>query len=250
MKRVLHQDDSDEELDIIVAARVAIAKRRKFINFSQVFIRAADQILRAYINFRGGLNAVETFANDPGIFNFDSYCNKLFAQDFRFSKDQVNVIVNCFIHKCGLPTAIMSYARDSVDLRTAFLMMCMKYAWPTRLGHIRRIFGTSISRISRLIKTLRELLYNLFFPKMRCPNALCAEDLVRFSQAVATKSGIDVVFGFLDATVRPICKPSVGQSECYNGKDRLHSIKFQICSTPDGIIRHIDGPWPGRRHDW
>jgi hypothetical protein len=242
-----HQDDSDDEL--VLAAQVSFSKRRKILTFSQVFVKAADDILRAYITFRGGMHAVETFENDAGIFDWDSYCNKLFVQDLRFSKQQVETIVHCLIVNCNFPTHVVSYAGDKSELRIAFLMLCMKYAWPTRLGHLRRLFGTSISRISRVIKALREMIFQRFFPKMRCPNVLSADQIQRFAHAVSEKSGIDVVFGFLDGTVRPICRPSIGQSEFYTGKDRLHAIKFQICSTPDGIIRHIDGPWPGRRHD-
>ena len=246
-KRLKSQDDSDD--DVVFAAQVVMAKRRKIMMLSHAFVKAADDVLRAYVTYRGGFNAVTTFQNDERTFDFDTSCHKLFVQDFRFTKDQVNTIVRCFIHQCQFPAVVVSYARDTADLRDAFLMMCMKYAWPTRLGHLRRLFGTSISRISRIIKTLREMMFKKFFPKMRCPDPLSAEDLQRFAQVVSTKSGVDVVFGFLDGTVRPICKPSIGQSEFYSGKDRLHAIKFQICNTPDGIIRHIDGPWPGRRHD-
>jgi hypothetical protein len=111
------------------------------------------------------------------------------------------------------------------------------------------MFGKSISYISRIIKALRVLLFEFCHSKMRNPPKLSDDDLKKFTDAVKKKSGFDICFGFLDATIRPTCKPSIGQKEYYNGKDRLHAIKFQICNTPDGIIQHIDGPWPGRRND-
>lgn len=39
------------------------------------------------------------------------------------------------------------------------------------------------------------------------------------------------------------------QEAIYNGKDRVHAIKFQTIVSVDGIICHCNGPWSGRRHD-
>lgn len=64
--------------------------------------------------------------------------------------------------------------------------------------------------------------------------------------------------GFLDATVRPICKPGphggmdrndprvdIVQRVVYNGYKRVHAIKFQSFATPDGIIMDLSGPYAG-----
>ena len=57
------------------------------------------------------------------------------------------------------------------------------------------------------------------------------------------------VWGFIDATVRPCCRPVYFQESIYNGKDRVHAIKFQTIVSVDGMICHCSGPWSGRRHD-
>jgi hypothetical protein len=246
LKRPL-QDDTI----FVAACAYAIKKRRLHQQMQQAFAQAGRSIWDAYIKYRGGLNAMSTFElNDEAPrFDFDSSCNKMFIQDFRFEKAQVLAIVDALHNIAGIPEEIVSYAQDRAPLRTVFLMLCMKYAWPTRLGSMIKMFGKSISWMSRLITTLRELLYAFCYGKMRSPPILSVADLNKFTAAVQRVSGLDVCFGFLDATVRPICRPSIGQKECYTGKDRLHAIKFQICSTPDGMIQHLDGPWPGRRHD-
>jgi len=56
-------------------------------------------------------------------------------------------------------------------------------------------------------------------------------------------------YAFIDGTLRPICRPSFGQRWFYNGKDRIHGLKFQGIVTPDGIIVHMWGPSFGKRHD-
>jgi hypothetical protein len=246
-KKRSHPDDNQM---IVAACAYAIKKRRLHQQMQRTVAQACVCIWDAYVKYRGGLYAMDTFEPEEGPpFDFDNSCNKLFVQDFRFNKVEVNTIVSALQTIAGFPEDIVSYAQDRAPLRTVFLMLCMKYAWPTRLGAMTRLFKKSISWISRLITTLRKLLYNFCFPKMRCPPTLSPTDIDKFTSAVQRISGLDVCFGFLDATVRPICRPSIGQKECYNGKDRLHAIKFQICSTPDGMIQHIDGPWPGRRHD-
>jgi len=55
--------------------------------------------------------------------------------------------------------------------------------------------------------------------------------------------------GFIDGTVRPLCRPSRHQRQLYNGHKRQHAIKFQSVMAPDGLIIHLSRPFPGRRHD-
>ncbi|DAZ99510.1 TPA: hypothetical protein N0F65_005382 [Lagenidium giganteum] len=55
--------------------------------------------------------------------------------------------------------------------------------------------------------------------------------------------------GFIDGTVRAICRPSRQQRFVYNGQKRKHALKYQSVITPDGIIRHLHGSVPGSRHD-
>ncbi|ETP37297.1 hypothetical protein F442_14888 [Phytophthora nicotianae P10297] len=76
-------------------------------------------------------------------------------------------------------------------------------------------------------------------------------NLDRYCRAIAAKNPnhIEVVWGFIDGTVRPVCRPSLGQEALYNGHKRVHAFKFQTVVAPDGIICHLFGPVDGRRHD-
>ena len=69
-------------------------------------------------------------------------------------------------------------------------------------------------------------------------------NLERFAQVVHRKGGpLNNCFGFVDGTVRPICRPStVNQRLLYNGHKRVHGIKFQSVVTPNGIIATMYGP--------
>ena len=56
-------------------------------------------------------------------------------------------------------------------------------------------------------------------------------------------------WGFIDGTVRPLCRPGENHRLLYNGHKRVHSIKFQSVITPSGMIANLYGPMEGIRHD-
>jgi len=68
--------------------------------------------------------------------------------------------------------------------------------------------------------------------------------LQEFSQAVYHKNApIQNCWGFIDGTVRPMCRPSVNQKASYNGHKRCHALKYQAIMAPNGIIANLQGPF-------
>ena len=49
-------------------------------------------------------------------------------------------------------------------------------------------------------------------------------------------------FGFIEGTVRPICRPKKLQRTVYNGHKRVHALKFQWVTLPNGLTAHLYGP--------
>ena len=79
---------------------------------------------------------------------------------------------------------------------------------------------------------------------------LSPANLQSFSNAVHQKGApLNNCWGFIDGTVRPICRPGQNQRVLYNGHKRVHAIKFQSVVTPDGMIANLHGPVEGKRHD-
>ena len=58
---------------------------------------------------------------------------------------------------------------------------------------------------------------------------------------------LDNCWGFIDGTVRPLCRPGENQRILYNG--HKHAIKFQSVVTHNGLIANMYGPVEGKRHD-
>lgn len=228
------------------AVRDHAAKRRRLKrHVCTALLIAAKSVLEAYVSYRGGLNEMRCYAVPEKVWDPDSFCERNFQAHFRFERHEVELI----IRELALPNFIVTPERDKAPVFEVFCMMCMKFAFPTRFCTMIREYGRSQSAMSRLIKQLRSILYFRYSNALRHPRPLTEEECACFASKCRSKCGHPIVVGFIDGTVREICKPSVLQGPLYNGKDRIHSLKYQAINTPDGIIRHLAGPYPGSRHD-
>ena len=167
---------------------------------------------------------------------------------FRFQKEDMHRLVTAL----QLPDTMRS--TDGRKKWSGFDGLCVvlrRLAYPCRLKDLEDIFGRPREDISvifndtllHLFNVWQNLLNTLMHPW------LTADRLARYAEAVHRKAPLCNVWGFIDGTVRPICRPTVGQRLVYNGHKRIHALKFQSVSTPDGIIAHLYGPVEGRRHD-
>lgn len=76
---------------------------------------------------------------------------------------------------------------------------------------------------------------------------LTPELLILYRDKIEAKSGVStIVIGFIDGTVRGICRPIKYQRSCYNGHKRKHALKFQSVTLPNGLILQMFGPMEGK----
>lgn len=74
------------------------------------------------------------------------------------------------------------------------------------------------------------------------PTVLCPVYLQIYSDAVAEKgAALQDCFGFIDGTVRSICRPEEKQRKLDYGHKKLHSLKFHAVSLPNGLIGNLYG---------
>lgn len=79
---------------------------------------------------------------------------------------------------------------------------------------------------------------------------LTSRNLQNYANIIHRKgSALDNVWGFVDGTVRQCSRPLEDQRTIYNGHKRVHGLKFQSISTPNGLIVNLFGPVEGKRHD-
>ncbi len=70
-----------------------------------------------------------------------------------------------------------------------------------------------------------------------------------YVKALNRHHGIDNIWGFIDGTFRPFCRPGSDQQIMYSGYKKLHGFKIQAITTPDGLILTVDGPFEGKVND-
>jgi hypothetical protein len=247
MKRLRESDDEDEE-EVVAAFLLYVEMiRRQHMAYGQLR-SCVESVVSYYVHLRGGVNELFNHEIPKVKFQPQLFCEKWFSQHFRFSHHEMDRVVLALLN-AGFPSVVRSRTRDKCGLYEAFCMMCFKYAWPTRLGTMVKTFGSSTCRMSRIVSALRRLIFARFRGNLSTPPVLAPHQLDVFCAAVQKKSGLGSCFGFIDGTVRDICKPSALQGPLYNGKDRKHALKYQAVTTPDGMFLQLAGPWPGSRHD-
>lgn len=70
------------------------------------------------------------------------------------------------------------------------------------------------------------------------------------AEAVTANGGtVNNCWAFIDGTHVHVMWPSKYQKHLYSGYKKYHSLKYQAVVTPDGMIVHLAGPYPGAHHD-
>ena len=243
-KRFRLEDDEDEMLMMLMVDY----KRRKEEEQSTVLevVELAVEAMEAYCKYRGGLHEMRVF-DLPFVVSLppSGMGEKMFR--FLFRWDRKELAEACRVLR--VPEVVKARNGDKAPGIDVFCMMSMKFAFPTRLGQLIPFFGFSISKSCRLIAALRLFLFSEYAHKLSWLPNISVSDIKRYCAGIESRTNFPICFGFVDGTVRPVCKPGLLQGELYCGKDRVHSLKYQGFSTPDGILQQLCGPWPGRRHD-
>ena len=106
-------------------------------------------------------------------------------------------------------------------------------------------FGRPVPQLCTIANTVIDMIYARFGYLLRDLNQpyLSPANLEKYADAVHSKgAALQNCWGFIDGTVRPICRPIRNQRLVYNGHKRVHAIKFQSVVTPNGLIAHLFGP--------
>ena len=81
--------------------------------------------------------------------------------------------------------------------------------------------------------------YCYLLPNFNHP-LLSPVQLERYETSVQDRgAALDNCWGFVDGTVRPLCRPQYHKRFLYNGHKRLHSIKFQSVVNPTCLIANL-----------
>ena len=123
--------------------------------------------------------------------------------------------------------------------------------YPSKYAALENIFGLKYQKLSRIFNTGIDYLYAVFSSRLAFERVMIVGRHQLYVEAVWRKSAglIGNCFGFLDATLHKCCRPIWFQEVMFNGHKRVHGMKWQSLTLPDGMIGSIYGPVEGRRHD-
>lgn len=127
-----------------------------------------------------------------------------------------------------------------------------RLSFPNRYVDLGAWFPRSEPALCQLFNLGLDHIYDNFANKLTNLNQpwLSLSKLQNYCNVVAAAGApLQNCWGFIDGTVRAICRPSEMQREFFNGHKRVHGLKFQTVVTPDGLIANLFGPMSGRRHD-
>ena len=175
-------------------------------------------------------------------FNWDQYDEHTCKTELRFEKSDIPRLQRCL----GIPHKLQFYKGSYCLGLKALCIILRRLAYPVRYCDMVPRFGRSVPdlckithwTINHIVDSHSHLLHSWDSPFLR------QEALKSYADAVYAKGApLKNCFGFVDGTVRPVCRPGKHQKVVYNGHKRVHSIKFQSVVIPNGLIANLAGPW-------
>jgi hypothetical protein len=180
-------------------------------------------------------------------FLIDDYTSAQCRAFFRFEKGDIFRLAEAL----RLPARFVLPNRCVVDDISALCIFLARLSYPNRLVSLENFFNRPKSTLSMIISCVLDHIYDNFSRKITdLDQPWLTDRFQEFADAIHDKGApLQNCIGFIDGTVRPLCRPTHFQRICYNGHKRVHAIKFQSIVTPDGMMANLFGPVEGRRHD-
>ena len=188
----------------------------------------------------------ETASIEVHAVSFKNICEATFAEQHRFSKRDVSILVRVF----HLDPFIELSNRATIDSRVALCILLRKLVFPIRLCDLESIYGIHRSIISRTLNYLVRHIDDNFSYLLTLRKCICTQNSQSWANSISSAGGsLQTCLGFIDGTTKQICRPQRHQKKLYNGHKRYHCLKYQAVTMPNGIVMDLSGPFIGIRYD-
>ena len=151
-----------------------------------------------------------------------------------------------------LPDRIICYNDVNVDMVEALCIFLKIFAYPCRYVDMIPRFGRPEPQLCMISNAAMNELYqtrNCLLTDLN-KDWSSPDYLAEFAVAVHNSgAALDNCWGFVDGTVRPICRPGQNQKCIYNGHKQVHAIKFQSIAEPRGLVANLFRPVEGKRYN-
>jgi hypothetical protein len=149
----------------------------------------------------------------------------------------------------GLPETIIVKERYRVTSLDSLCILLRRMAYPIRYATMSEEFGRSVSAICCIFLHMVEIISNKYNQLIYFDRRVFGKVEIFKRKILEAGSVVEGIWGFIDGTVRPCCRPVRNQRPLFNGHKRTHAIKFQSILTPDGLICSLYGATTGARND-
>ena len=139
-------------------------------------------------------------------FDFDSLTDDECKADFRFYKNDVYVLKEVL----RIPDDFVCNNNLHVNGVEALCVLLRRFSYPIRFGDMVPKFGRPEPQLSMIAGDITNFVYNMHHNKVHNfnQNLLSQANLQRYANAIHQAGApLDNCWGFVDGTVRPICRP-------------------------------------------
>ena len=171
--------------------------------------------------------------NDFSRFDLDDMNDAECFAEFRVRKRDLPLLAEVL----QIPDSFTCYQRTVSSGMEALCILLRRLSYPCRYSDMIPRFGMPVPVLSMICNQVFDHIYDLHSHRLNQWNhqILSQNALQIYSDAVAAKgAALQHCFGFVDGTVRPICRPGEHQRIVYNGHKPVHALKFQCVAVPNG----------------
>lgn len=152
----------------------------------------------------------------------------------------------------GLPEIIITPGRHSFDPIEALGLTLARFRTAGDQYELSLLYNRSQAAISEIVNWVVTFVDNSWSHLLDFDHEylLSPPNLEKYAAAIHRAGApLTGVWGFIDCTIRRICRPSKWQRAAYNGHKKFHALKFQAIMLPNGLFGHLFGPEEARRND-
>ena len=132
----------------------------------------------------------------------------------------------------------------------ALSIFLRRHCYPCRYFDLVPIFGRAIEEMSLITTQFTKKNYDQWGHLVSTMNQpwLAPNKLKVFADAIHEKgAAVDNCWGFVDGSMEPVCRADRFQRVIYNGHKRVHALKYQAVSAPNGLCALLSGPYEGKK---
>ncbi len=178
-------------------------------------------------------------------FDLEKYSDEQYKHLFHFKKDALVELCELL----ALPDEYVGHNGIVWHPLEGTCMLLCHLCYPGHLVDLQPYFGRSPEDCSVIVNNMLSDVHHRFAHLLSSVDQPWMNHEAYCKAIVQKGSPVNNVFGFIDGTLRQICRPGVRQKEMFSGHKRCHGLKFQHIMLPNGLVCHSYGPYPGSRHD-